>query len=276
MLRPRKEVEIKKSFVPVFSEYGKSLILEIKKLFPYPVLLLGDTGWGKSVIAREIAKQLDLKFIPINGHPTMDMSMLVGLWRPVQTPNGITVEWQDGLLTTAIREGNMFLFEELTRASGEAVSRLFGVLDSSDRFLSLPEAGQINVPIHENFWCLATGNQAKSGYSASKLDKALESRFEAIYTIEQPLADESAILKNHPAIVDIDRFMHFVTDLRKSKDNVQFPTRELVRVARLTDKKIPLERALEMTLRSKYANNWEGIKELFNQHFMTSTTKVYI
>ncbi len=275
MPRPRKEIETE-SFTPVFSPYGKALIEEIKKLHPYPVLLLGDTGWGKSVIVREIAKQLALKFIPINGHPTMDMSMLVGLWRPVQTPNGITVEWEDGLLTTAIRNGDVFLFEELTRASGEAVSRLFGVLDSSDRFLSLPEAGQINVPIHSNFWCLATGNQAKSGYSVSKLDKALESRFEAIYTINQPLADEEVILAKYPSI-DASRFMNFVTDLRKSKDNVQFPTRDFVKVLRKVSKGFTLERALEIELHSKYEYVWEGIQELFHKHFLTAKEiKVYI
>ena len=70
---------------------------------------------------------------------------------------GSQIGWQDGIITDSVRMGKLVLAEELTRAPQEAVSRLYGLLDTSHRSWSVPEGG-FDVPVHENFCMIATAN----------------------------------------------------------------------------------------------------------------------
>ena len=56
------------------------------------------------------------------------------------------------------------MFEEITNAPQELLSRLFGLLGTDGCHCSLPEAGIDGVGAHLNFWFAATGNPVGSGY----------------------------------------------------------------------------------------------------------------
>jgi len=78
-------------------------------------------------------------------------------------------QWQDGSLTPSIKTGGLLLFEEITNAPQELLSRLFGLLGTYGCHCSLPETGINGVEAHLNFWFASTGNPVDSGYpTASK------------------------------------------------------------------------------------------------------------
>lgn len=200
------------------------------------------------------------------------------MWRPIPTDNGITVDWQDGLLTDAIRNGKIFLGEELTRAPRDLAGRLLGILDSADRYWSLPEAGVPSVPVSDDFWFLASANPVSGDYATVTLDPALVRRFSLIVTIEQPVADEVKLL-NHIAAKSIhdpagfaERLVAWAGDLRNDK-STRINTGDLVRVARaVTEKRIEPVSALDQTLTYKYKN--VGVmRTSFTGHFETFDLK---
>ncbi len=115
---------------------GERIGRQIASFNPEPILILGPAGTGKSLLIRHIAQQLGIDFVAVNAHQGLDISQLVGLWRPVQTESGITIEWEDGSLTRSVKTGGLFLFEEITRAPQELLSRLFGLLDTDGRYLA--------------------------------------------------------------------------------------------------------------------------------------------
>jgi MoxR-like ATPase len=251
-----------------FNNFGKNIMQELNSCYPEPVLLLGSTGWGKSVICREVARIMGKDYISINAHPGMDMGMLVGMWRPHNRDgSGIEVVWEDGLLTKAIRNGAVFFFEELTRAPQEAVSRLHGVLDSANRYWSLPEAGEENVPVHKNFWFIATANPPKAGYGAQRIEKALQSRFIAQFEIDEPMADELAvvqsILENEPLSLKLVRVME---DARRHGDT-KVPTRDLVQWAVMIKKGFEADRAFELAVIPKFPEKKDGLRKIVYAHF---------
>ena len=248
-------------FKPVFSKKGLSLIQDLKKIYPHPVLLVGDTGWGKSVLVRVVAKELGLEFNTLNAHPGMDMGMIVGMWRPYPNGGGISLKWQDGLLTDAIRVGKAFMFEELSRAPQDAVSRLYGILDNGFRSWSCPESGE-TVEVSERFWFLATANPSGQGYYTSKLDKALQSRFAATFEINEPIADEMEIIRRKcPSKAEI--LMKATLDWRRS---FQVPTRDIVLAAELLAKGFSLKRAAELAIACKLPKDKRGAIETAGWH----------
>jgi len=95
----------------------------------------------------------------------------------------------------------------------------------------------------------------------------LENRFEAIYEINEPLADEDAILATYIEDTDIrERYTNFVADLR-GKQQVLYPTRDFVRILRLYTKGFTILRALEIAMASRNGNVWDGIAQLYEAHF---------
>lgn len=260
------------------SSYGEDILDMLSKHQPDPVLLIGDTGWGKTTLLKHYANENGREFTGINFFPKQNVDQLVGMWRPIPTETGITVDWQDGLLTDAIRNGKIFLGEELTRAPRDLAGRLLGILDSADRYWSLPEAGVPSVPVSDDFWFLASANPVSGDYATVTLDPALVRRFSLIVTIEQPVADEVKLL-NHIAAKSIhdpagfaERLVAWAGDLRNDK-TTKINTGDLVRVARaVTEKRIEPVAALDQTLTYKYKN--VGVmRTSFTGHFETFDLK---
>jgi MoxR-like ATPase len=242
---------------------------ELLKVAPLPVLLRGGTGWGKSVLARHLSETLERPYSGINAHPGMDMAQIVGMWRPMPTEHGVTVVWEDGVLTRAIRNGHVFLFEELTRAPQEATSRLFGLLDHGFRYWPLPEAGEDGIPVHPDFWFVATANPVGTGYQTSKLDKALESRFAAIYDVDTTMAQERTLV-NKLVGNDMERRVEkFVADVRGEghKAIASLPTRDLVLMCTLMQRGISAERSVAISVAPKHPEEASALVTAAQLHF---------
>lgn len=251
-----------------FNNLGRQIISEMKRVFPRPILFLGHTGWGKSFITRHVARELRVGFKQFNSHPGMDMSVLVGMWRPISDEGGVSVVWEDGIITDAARMGKIVLAEELTRAPQEAVSRLYGLLDTSHRSWSVPEGG-FEVPVHENFCMIATANPQGAGYYTQRLDPAMLNRFAAVFILDEPVADEAALAVNELGADMADRILKFIRECR-SGGQIMMPTRDLVLMMSNIKNGLSIERSVELCLAAKYPDHIDGIREIARLHFGTS------
>jgi nitric oxide reductase NorQ protein len=266
-----------------FTEAGEQMIEELLIAAINPkitVQLDGPSGMGKSVVVREVARRLHKDAMAINAHPGMDIGLLVGQMFPRATEHGMTLVWEDGDLTKAIKEGIIFFFEEATRAPQEMVSRLFGLLDQGFGYFNLPEAGVRDVPIHDDFWMVLTSNPAGAGYQTSRLDTAFQSRMGMVLEVNEPLADERKVLTRLLAPNNeqlghaiVDRFLHFAFDTRR-KDANGFDrgvnTRDLIYAATLQARGFSACRAIEVSIGNKDMINKPAIMQHANHHFLTN------
>ena len=268
----------------VFTERGEEVIRELMMCAvphngkpPVPCLLMGESGYGKSVVVREVARRLGRKYSALNAHPGMDISLIVGQMLPRPAPGGgITLEWEHGVLTTSIMNGDIFLFEEVTRAPMETISRMFGPLDEGFGYYNIPEAAIDNIPINPNWWFVGTANPAGRGYQTARLDPALESRFGYQIEVNEPLADEAAIVSNllpenqYPNVGA--RLQRFIFDTRRVgnesiADDAGVNTRDLVHAANLISRGFLPETAVERAIISKKESAADGLRMLARAHF---------
>ncbi|KAK7907514.1 hypothetical protein WMY93_016126 [Mugilogobius chulae] len=114
--------------------------------FGESVLLVGDTGCGKTTICQLFAALSNLKFFAVNCHMHMETSDFLGGLRPVRHSNqtdeedGRLFEWHDGPLVLALKEGGIFLMDEISLADDSVLERLNSVLET-EKTLVLAEKG---------------------------------------------------------------------------------------------------------------------------------------
>jgi len=243
-----------------FNTLGQEVAWDLCRTDGLHRLLLGGTGWGKTFVVQTVMKILGKPFVAVNAHPGMDIRDLVGQWRPEALESGgVTIKWQDGTFTEAVREGKTFMLEEATRAPQEFMSRMYGVMDSAGAYWSLPENGETAVPIGDEFSVVATANPPGNGYLSQNLDKAFLRRFKWIRTIDEPLADEEKALAYVLGDGTEDqkdrakRFYTWVDDAREAADT-NINTGDLTAAAEMTMRGFTPMQALEYTITPKYAN----------------------
>ena len=254
-----------------YSVYGQERLDEIlaigrDKRARMPLLLIGGTGGGKSHMIRDAAGMLSIGYKETNAYPGMDISLWFGMHRPVERDGFIGLDWQNGLLTEAALNGEAFFMEEASRAPQDATGRLFGPLDNGFRYLSLPEKGELNVGIHDDFWLIATANPATAGYAVQRMDKAFNSRF-LIIRITEPVADEQRILDdligNHKYR---QPYWRMITECRNHPESF-INTRDLIMGARLLAMDFAPERAVEIAIAEKYDDFKDSIMRSAQLHF---------
>ncbi|KAL4625562.1 hypothetical protein ACB092_05G035400 [Castanea dentata] len=90
--------------------------------------------------------------------------------------------WQDGPLVQAMKDGDIFLVDEISLADDSVLERLNSVLEP-ERKLSLAEKGGSvleKITAHQNFFVLATMNPG-GDYGKKELSPALRNRFTEIW-----------------------------------------------------------------------------------------------
>ena len=207
-----------------------------------PVLLVGETGSGKTTICQIIANIMNIKLHTVNAHQNLETGDLIGSQRPVRNralietqlkadlnavlknhqvymkdsggnlaelletydmllrAGNLSVskeqrnsieqnrvrasalfEWSDGSLVHAMRNGELFLLDEISLADDSVLERLNSVLEP-DRKLFLAEKGVTDtlVTASEGFQFMATMNPG-GDYGKRELSPALRNRFTEIW-----------------------------------------------------------------------------------------------
>lgn len=91
-------------------------------------------------------------------------------------------EWQDGPLITAMKDGDVFVIDEINLAEDAVIERLNSVLESG-RSITLAEKGGMSselIVAHPNFKLLATMNPG-GDFGKRELSPALRSRFTEVW-----------------------------------------------------------------------------------------------
>ncbi|GJJ10497.1 hypothetical protein Clacol_004723 [Clathrus columnatus] len=211
-----------------------------------PVLLVGETGSGKTSVCQLYASAISKSLVTLSCHQSTETSDLIGSQRPIRNrsaqqadllkrcegliaslsqedrPSNLTnidevllfldqlgrtsqppgmiseinelssaikkssalFEWKDGPLVHTMREGHVFLLDEISLADDSVLERLNSVLESS-RSVVLAEKGgddieNATVIAHPEFKLVATMNPG-GDYGKKELSPALRNRFTEIW-----------------------------------------------------------------------------------------------
>ncbi|XP_039980712.1 midasin isoform X5 [Xiphias gladius] len=159
--------------------------------FSESVLLVGDTGCGKTTICQLFAALAGQKFFSVNCHLHMETSDFLGGLRPVRPihqpdgEDGRLFQWLDGPLVLAMKEGGVFLMDEISLADDSVLERLNSVLET-EKSLVLVEKGSGDndnvemIRANAGFRLVATMNPG-GDFGKKELSPALRNRFTEIW-----------------------------------------------------------------------------------------------
>ncbi|KAM3143024.1 hypothetical protein pb186bvf_004842 [Paramecium bursaria] len=152
-----------------------------------PILLEGPTSGGKTSLVQYIATLCGQRCHRINNHQNTEVEEYLGTYAAVEN----SIQFQEGLLVQAIRNGDWIILDELNLARSEILENLNRLLDDNQE-LFLPETQQILKP-HLNFRIFATQNPISYG-GRKQLSKAFRNRFIEIQVQEINSEDLTNIL----------------------------------------------------------------------------------
>lgn len=107
--------------------------------FKEPVLLVGETGCGKTTAVQILAKIGEIGLTSLNCHRHTESADFLGGLRPDRGDGtkkaGLNFHWCDGPLVTAMRKGLVFLADEISLADDSVIERLNSVLEPERQVL---------------------------------------------------------------------------------------------------------------------------------------------
>jgi midasin len=156
----------------------------------FPVLLQGPTSSGKTSMIEYLAKISGNKFIRINNHEHTDLQEYLGTY--VSDANG-TLQYKEGVLVRALREGSWVVLDELNLAPTDVLEALNRLLDDSKELL-IPETQQVVRP-HEDFMLFATQNPPGIYGGRKVLSRAFRNRFIELHFDDIPEEELETILR---------------------------------------------------------------------------------
>jgi len=239
-----------------------------------PVLIMGESGTGKTSAIRFVASQTKqgLRRVNLNGGTTADE--LVG--RLLINDKG--TYWVDGILTEAMRNGEILVLDEINAALPEVLFVLQSILDD-DGYLVLNEKDNKEIVYkHPNFRLFATCNPPE--YAGTKeMNKALLSRFAICINTEfPPEKTELEIIEHHlgNAISKSElaiKLVSLANQTREAKElgtsEYEINTRDILNTLRLAQNMEPTE-ALGLAFANKLdKEDNKAIKTIAKLHLPT-------
>ncbi|CAL1290109.1 unnamed protein product [Larinioides sclopetarius] len=200
----------------VWTEQMRRLAVLVGKAMQFnePVLLIGNTGCGKTTMCQIFAQIFGKKLYSVNCHMHSESADFLGGLRPVRDAKERETklfEWVDGPLIKSMNEGCYFLCDEISLADDSVLERLNSVLEPEQKIL-LTEKGmdddmKLEITASEGFQFFATMNPG-GDYGKKELSPALRNRFTEIWCPSN-ITDKSAVMQ----IVE----HNIRTDLRSKK-----------------------------------------------------------
>lgn len=225
-----------------------------------PALLIGETGTGKTTLIREVAKEKKKNLIRISLNGATGVEELKG---KLLIEKG-TTKWQDGILVSAMRNGDWVVLDEINAALPEVLFILHSLLDE-DRKVMLEEKDNEAVVPHKDFRFFATMNPPDEYAGTKDMNKALLSRFTAVLNVEvlsesdevKLLGDKGADNQTALKLVSAATFLR-----KKKKENDIFyfcSTRDLVQAVDLVKQGLDLKEAFLGAVVNKMSSEELGL-----------------
>lgn len=194
-----------------------------------PVLLIGETGTGKTSLVRHLAAKTKNAFVRVNHNGGTTIEDIVG--RYLIDDKG--TRWVDGILVEAMKKGYWYLADEINAASAEINFVYHSLLDDDARVLLAEKGNEVVVP-HPNFRFFAGMNPPTEYAGTKELNKALLSRFAVVKIEFAPPKVEQEILVKRTGIDEkvAENMVKFAASIRNNhaKNTTRFvlSTRDLI------------------------------------------------
>ena len=156
----------------------------------FPILLQGPTSSGKTSMIEYLASISGNKFLRVNNHEHTDIQEYLGSY--TSGADG-KLQYQDGVLVRALREGSWIVLDELNLAPTDVLEALNRLLDDNKE-LFIPETQEIVRP-HENFMLFATQNPPGIYGGRKILSRAFRNRFVELHFDDIPEEELEVILR---------------------------------------------------------------------------------
>lgn len=234
-----------------------------------PVLLIGETGSGKTSLIRYLAHKTNNGFRRVNHNGGTTVDDIVG--KILINKEG--TYWVDGVLVEAMKKGWWYLADEINASSSE-INFIYHCLLDDDGYIVLPENGGEVVNPHKNFRFFAAMNPVTDYAGTKDLNKALMSRFIVLKTDFTSPSVEAKILNKRTGIkLDVaERMVKFAAEVRvmhsKQKINFVLSTRDLIMWAVMFNVYKKYIISAEITVLNKVGEeDFESVKDLLGLHF---------
>lgn len=180
---------------PVLSTFNDGVVKGIRTCVDLneSVLLIGETGLGKTTLINELAKEKGktLHRVSVNGSTSAEE--ILG---KMGAKSGSTF-WQDGILIDAMKKGDWIVMDEINAALPEVLFALHSLLDDDRKVTLVENNGEIVKP-HADFRFFASMNPSDDYAGTKDMNMALMSRFAGVFFIEvYPPDVEVSILMYH-------------------------------------------------------------------------------
>lgn len=277
---PMNKEHVDKDFIPkeIAFEDNKKIVEQVAVAISYnmPVLLIGETGTGKTSLVRHLAFSTDNAFVRVNHNGGTSIEDLVGRW--IINSKGET-EWVDGILIIAMKLGYWFLADEINAAGAEINFVYHSLLDDDGRVILAEKGNEVVIP-HKNFRFFGAMNPPTEYAGTKELNKALMSRFMvAKIDFPAPKVEQKVLMSR--AGVDADtaeRMVRFAGEVRTlhAKEDVRFvlSTRDLLMWASMFNVYKKFSTSAEMTVLNKIgSDDYDALKDMMILHFKSLDDK---
>ncbi|USW52776.1 Putative von Willebrand factor, type A, AAA+ ATPase domain, midasin, midasin, AAA lid domain 7 [Septoria linicola] len=156
----------------------------------FPVLIQGPTSAGKTSMIEYLAQRTGHRFTRINNHEHTDLQEYLGTY--VSGTDG-RLQFQEGVLVKALREGHWIVLDELNLAPTDVLEALNRLLDDN-RELLVPETQETIRP-HPELMLFATQNPAGLYGGRKTLSRAFRNRFLELHFDDIPVNELQEILQ---------------------------------------------------------------------------------
>lgn len=125
------------------------------------VIIEGESGTGKTELAKTIASSLERPFFRVDGDENLTITQLRGWFDPALVIESGFGEQSfiPGPLTQAMTEGGLFFFNEVNRAPSESINGALSAMDSSERMIEIPQYKRIQAD--SDFYTIFTLNPSE-------------------------------------------------------------------------------------------------------------------
>ena len=138
-----------------------------------PVLLKGPSGSGKTKLAESVSAFFSQPMHQVNCSVDLDAESLIGFKTIIRQDGDTVIDFVDGPVVTAMKEGHILYIDEINMAKPETLPILHSVLDYR-RMLTNPFTGEV-IHAHPDFTVIAAINEGYVG--TVPMNEALKNRF---------------------------------------------------------------------------------------------------